>query len=573
QYYWIEAHGHIEKSADGREIHFPGVLLDIEQRRTLERERDRATAMLRTIMEAVPGVVYAKDREGRMLIANGGTTKLLGLPPERYLGRTDLENLEDKDQARAVMANDRRIMESGVAEQVEEAVRLADGEPAIWLSTKAPLRDETGEVIGLVGASVDISGRIRAEEELRRLNQTLGERVAHAVAEREQAEAALRQAQKMEAVGQLTGGIAHDFNNLLTIITGNVEMAVRALEKVGNADARLYRMLGNAMVGANRAAALTQRLLAFSRRQPLAPKPVDIARLVDGMSDLMTRSLGETIRLDRVMAPDLWCVEVDPNQLESALLNLAVNARDAMPQGGTLTMEAANITLDEEAARKGGLQAGAYVALAVTDTGTGMSRDTALHAFEPFFTTKEQGKGTGLGLSMVYGFVRQSGGHVKIRSEEGQGTTVKIYLPRLVGAALAEDGQRSNALQDAPPARGTILVTEDDPDVRSYAVECLRELGYDVLEAHDAASALAIIQGEPGRIDLLLTDVVMPGDSGRDLADRALAADPALRVVFMSGYPRDAIVHDGKLDPGVELIAKPFTSMVLGEKMRDMLRD
>ena len=420
-------------------------------------------------------------------------------------------------------------------------------------------------------AQREIAERRSAEAALRHLNETLEQRVAEEVAERAKAEDALRQSQKMEAVGQLTGGIAHDFNNLLTVVTGNIDMAARSLDAGANPDARARRALVNALKGAERAAALTQRLLAFSRRQSLAPKSVDADRLVGGMSELIHRALGETVKLEIVTSPGLWRVEADPNQLESAILNLAVNAKDAMPDGGTVTLETANARLDEAyAAEHAEVAPGQYVLIAVTDTGAGMSRETVARVFEPFFTTKEVGKGTGLGLSMVYGFVKQSGGHVKIYSEEGHGTTVKIYLPRLISDA-EEDEDAPEAAPDAGSGQETILVVEDDDDVRTYTVECLRELGYRVLEAHDGPAALRLLERQEDPIDLMFTDVVMPGMTGRELADFARAKQPDLRVLYTSGYTRNAIVHGGRLDEGVEMISKPFTYATLAQKVADIL--
>jgi signal transduction histidine kinase/DNA-binding response OmpR family regulator len=419
-------------------------------------------------------------------------------------------------------------------------------------------------------AQREISERALVEQALRDLNLSLEERIAAAVAEREEVEEVLRQAQKMEAVGQLTGGIAHDFNNLLTVITGNMDMALRSIGD-GDTAPRLRRAINNALRGADRAAGLTQRLLAFSRRQPLAPQPLDADRLIAGMSELLKRTLGETIHLETVTAPGLWRVEADPNQLESALLNLAVNARDAMPGGGKLTIETANAWLDQAySAGHAEVAPGCYVAITVSDTGSGMPRDILARVFEPFFTTKDVGKGTGLGLSMVYGFVKQSGGHVKIYSEEGQGTSVKIYLPRLVGEdALTDDAQVVSGAHDG---RGeAILVVEDDDDVRAYTVEILRELGYAVIEAPEGPSALRLIERADIAIDLLLTDVVMPMMSGRELADAAHLIRPRLKVLYTSGYTRNAIVHGGRLDAGVEMIAKPFTYQALSEKVRDVL--
>lgn len=408
----------------------------------------------------------------------------------------------------------------------------------------------------------------RKAVELQELNANLEQRVEGAVAERERAEESLRQAQKMEAVGQLTGGIAHDFNNLLQIVTGNLEILRRNLPE----DApRLRRSADNAMLGAQRAAVLTQRLLAFSRRQPLDPKPVDINQLVAGMSDLIRRTIGEPIAIETVLAGGLWRAEADPNQLENALLNLAVNARDAMPGGGKLTIESANTHLDEAYAHQNiGVAPGQYVAICVTDTGTGMSNEALARAFEPFFTTKDVGQGTGLGLSMVYGFIKQSSGHVKIYSEEGEGTTVKLYLPRLLGA-----GQALAAVADSVVPEGhrdeVVLAVEDDDGVRAYTVEALNELGYRVIEAADGPSALKLIQDTP-RIDLLFSDVVLPnGMSGRQLADAARRLRPELRVLFTTGYARNAIVHNGRLDADVQMIGKPFSLPDLAARVRDIL--
>jgi len=419
-------------------------------------------------------------------------------------------------------------------------------------------------------AQAEIEERRVAEEAVRELNQSLEQRVAQAVAAREAMEDVLRQAQKMEAVGQLTGGVAHDFNNLLTIITGNMDMALRAVDAEGGSP-KLRRAIGNAQKGAERAAALTQRLLAFSRRQPLAPKALDADKLIQGMSEMLKRTLGETIQLETVRAPGLWRIEADPNQLESALLNLAVNARDAMPDGGKLSIETANARLDDRySADHAEVAPGDYVVIAVSDTGTGMSRETVARVFEPFFTTKEVGKGTGLGLSMVYGFVKQSGGHVKIYSEEGDGTAVKIYLPRLLGEGVEEEDAAIAA--GAPGGQDeTILVVEDDDDVRAYTVEILRELGYRVLEAHDGPAALRLIERPDVTIDLVFTDVVMPAMSGREMVDLARAIRPHLRVLYTSGYTRNAIVHGGRLDPGVQIIAKPFTFDALSAKVRAVL--
>ena len=414
----------------------------------------------------------------------------------------------------------------------------------------------------------DALERARAEADLRELNASLERRVEERTAELQLAEAALRQSQKMEAVGQLTGGIAHDFNNMLAVVIGSLDLLRR---RMGEGDARARRYVDAAADGARRAATLTQRLLAFSRQQPLQPEPVNLNKLVAGMSDLLRRSLGGDVRLETVLAGGLWRAHVDPNQLENVILNLAVNGRDAMPEGGCLTIETQNAHLDMYyATAELGLQAGQYVQVAVTDNGSGMPAEIIAKAFDPFFTTKEVGKGTGLGLSQVYGFVKQSGGHVKIYSEAGQGTTVKVYLPRLLGQdeeAPAGDVEPSIPLGDALEV---VLVVEDEPAVRQFSVDALGELGYRVLEADGAATALRLLEAHP-EILLLFTDVIMPDVNGRRLADEALKRRQDLKVLFTTGYTRNAVVHNGVLDPGVELIGKPFTIEELAAKVREVL--
>ncbi len=803
-----------------------------------------AAGLLGSFVAALPGVVYAKDREGRMLVANRGTAELIGKPQSDFLGRTDAENLDDQAEAAAIMATDRRIMQSGIAEQVEEQVSLADGTPAIWFSTKAPLRNAYGQVIGLIGTSIDVTERIRgelrrralveltdrfrdlddpgdiayaaaeilgrtldvsragygsidpvaetitidrdwnlpgiksiagtlrfrdygsyiedlnrgetvifadaekdprtrdhaqalkdisaqaainmpltemgqfvailylnhatarewppdeldfmrevairtraavarrqAELDLHALTASLEQQVAERTAERDrvwrnsrdllvvlnaegvlhlanpawkdvlgydpsevdgknyadfvlpddvaktggaletaigihdlsafenrcrhkdgsfrwiswhtseqgglvfaygrdvteekaqaealqQTEAALRQSQKMEAVGQLTGGIAHDFNNMLAVVLGSLELLAR---RIDSADSRAQRLVDAAIEGAKRAALLTQRLLAFSRQHPLRPETLDINKLVSGMSDLLRHSLGADVQLEAVLAGGLWRAHVDPNQLENVILNLAVNARDAMPEGGRLTIETQNARLDARyVSAHLGIAAGQYVMIAVTDTGMGMPEEVMAKAFDPFFTTKAVGKGTGLGLSQVYGFVKQSGGHVKIYSEPGQGTSVKIYLPRQT--ARQQESDAADASQDLPRGaqREVVLVVEDEPAVRELSVEVLSELGYRVLEADAAAPALRLIDAHPD-IALLFTDIVMPEVNGRKLADEACRRRPDLKVLFTTGYTRNAVVHNGVLDAGVALIGKPYTIEELAMKVRAVL--
>jgi signal transduction histidine kinase/CheY-like chemotaxis protein len=388
------------------------------------------------------------------------------------------------------------------------------------------------------------------------------------IAAREDAENRIRQMQKMESVGQLTGGIAHDFNNMLAIIIGSLDLAKRRLPD--DAD-KVHTCLDNAREGADRAAQLTARLLAFSRQQPLAPAAVDANKLVGGMSELLRRTIGEHIRIETVLAGGLWRTYADPAQVENAILNLAVNARDAMPHGGHLTIETQNTHLDDTYARDHAeVEPGQYVAVCISDTGEGMPPEVIERAFDPFFTTKAVGKGTGLGLSQVFGFVKQSGGHVKIYSEVGEGTTVKIYLPRWFGAEATEGG---GVDEDAAPTGSSeefVLVVEDESRVRHMSVDALRELGYTVIQAADANQALEQLRLQP-RIDLLFTDVVMPDMNGRRLAEIARGERPDLKILYTTGYTRNAVVHNGMLDPGVAFLPKPFTIDQLARKVREVL--
>ncbi len=393
-------------------------------------------------------------------------------------------------------------------------------------------------------------------------------------ASREAAENQTRQLQKMEAVGQLTGGIAHDFNNMLAIVIGSLDLARRRLDKQDVARAGVG--IDNALEGAQRASQLTARLMAFARQQPLEPVTVDANKLVAGMSELLRRTLGETVQVETVLAGGLWQCFVDPHQLENALVNLCVNGRDAMPDGGKLTIETANAELDDRyAALQDEVAAGHYVLMSVTDTGTGMPPAVIERAFDPFYTTKEVGRGTGLGLSQVHGFVKQSRGHIKIYSEPGDGTTIKLYLPRAHNGAaptVATTSLAPSAIDPLPHARDDeiILVVEDDERVRNTTVDSLRELGYTVVQAADARQALAILAVQP-RVDLLFTDVVMPDMNGRQLAEAVGARWPDLDILFTTGYTRNAIVHNGMLDPGVTLLSKPFTFAQLAYKIRQML--
>ncbi|MES2494589.1 MAG: CHASE3 domain-containing protein [Pseudomonadota bacterium] len=450
----------------------------------------------------------------------------------------------------------------------------------------AERRDTTDRLVGglglilvatvllvLVIAAIIIRDSARREREIAAARdeaivaeQALREQMLERVAMEEK----LLHLQKMESIGQLTGGIAHDFNNMLAIVIGSLDLARRRL--TGD-PVRLERNLNNAFEGAQRAASLTARLLAFSRQQPLAPLTLDINKLVSGMSELLQRTLGEPYRIETVLAGGLWRGFADPGQLENAIVNLAVNARDAMPGGGRLTIETANAYLDDEYARtRPEALPGQYVMVSVSDTGTGMSPEVIAKAFDPFFTTKEVGKGTGLGLSQLFGFIKQTGGHVAIYSEIGQGTTVKIYLPRSQGLAIDPRSQDILPETEIPRAQvaETILVVEDEQRVRHFSVDALRDLGYTVVSAANAAEAIEALNVQP-TISMLFTDIVMPEMNGRQLADAALRLRPGLPILFTTGYTRNAVIHNGMLDAGVAFLAKPFTFTQLGNKIREVL--
>lgn len=501
-----------------------------------------------------------------------------------------------------IEANDAYARHTGIPNVVGQKVReMVPGEAEGWvelyrgvLLTGKSIRFErelvaTGRFLELAAFRVepvtqrqvavlfqDITARKAAEVALQQLNETLEARVAAAVAERlkgqEQlrvAEEALRQAQKMEAVGQLTGGIAHDFNNMLAVIISSLRLTERRL---GRGDTNVGEFITSGLRSAERAATLVSRLLAFSRQQPLSPQRTDANKLLSGMEDVLRRTIPEHIRIEFVQAGGLWQIHADPHGIESAIVNLAVNARDAMAEGGKLTIETANTHLDEAyAAAHAEVPAGQYVMIAVTDTGTGMPADTLQHVFEPFFTTKPVGAGTGLGLSQVYGFVKQSHGHVKIYSEVGVGTTVKMYFPRLAVGSATNPTAGSGTMHTAPAGQGQlVLVVEDEEEVRRLTQSILEEVGYKVIAAENALVALDLLNDNP-EVALLLTDVVMPGMNGRKLADEALKRRPDLKVLFSTGYTRNAIVHNGTLDEGVDLIMKPFTVEGLAEKVAQVM--
>jgi PAS domain S-box-containing protein len=517
--------------------------------------RERAEGRFQVMVQGVTDyALFMLDPDGIVTNWNAGAERIKGYREDEIVGRHFETFYTDEDRAGGLAA---RALETARTKGKFEAEgqRVRKDGTKFWASVAInPIRDRTGQLIGFAKITRDITERREAQAALQRAQEQLV------------------QAQKMEGIGQLTGGVAHDFNNLLTVIMGNLESVQRNLRPSTTDSERIARSVENAMRGAQRAASLTQRLLAFSRRSPLEPKPVEISRLVSAMSELLRRTLGEQIAIETVLAGGLWRVHVDPTQLEVSILNLAVNARDAMPDGGKLTIETANVYLDETyAAAQAEVVPGQYVVLSVTDTGTGMSREVMSRAFEPFYTTKDIGQGTGLGLSQVYGFVKQSGGNVKIYSEVGHGTTVKIYLPRLLSGEDALAAPQAEALAPKSSGGQTVLVVEDEEDVRAYTTGIVRELGYQVLEAATGAAALQALN-QHAEIALLFTDVGLPGGmNGRQLADAARKLRPDLKILFTTGYARNAIVHEGRLDPGVVLITKPFTYAALAAKLADVL--
>jgi PAS domain S-box-containing protein len=511
--------------------------------------------LLADIVEGTNAFVQVVDTDFRWLAINGASAReffrIYGIMPQ--VGDNMLELLDDRPEHRDAI---RAVWSRALAG--EEFVEIGEfGDPnrtrRFYEMRFNCLRDARGEIAGAYQFVYDVTDRLREQERLHN------------------AEEALRQSQKMEAVGQLTGGIAHDFNNLLTGIIGSLELLQTRLGQ-GRVK-EIDRYVTVAQGAAKRAAALTHRLLAFSRRQTLDPKPTDLNRLVMGMEELVRRTVGPEIAVEVVTAGGLWPTHIDSSQLENALLNLCINARDAMPGGGRLTIETANRWLDEHGAGERDLEPGQYVSLCVTDTGTGMTPDIIERAFDPFFTTKPIGQGTGLGLSMVYGFVRQSGGQVRIYSEIGQGTTMCLYLPRHYGKEADKPSAQASKSAVRPEASHTILVVDDEPSIRMLLTDALEEIGFNVIEAHDGPTGLTILQSD-ATIDLLVTDVGLPGGmNGRQLADAARTTRPALKVLFITGYAENAIIGNGQLAPDMQVLTKPFVVEALASRVLDMIKD
>ncbi|WP_248741804.1 MULTISPECIES: PAS domain-containing protein [unclassified Pseudomonas] len=578
---WVFARGRCYKDHHGRPMRFLGAALDLTERKHTEQALRQSQTELQLIINAMPILISYVDREERFRLNNAAYLDWYGLTPQELYGRTIREVIgEESYFLRAPY-----IAEALAGRPCSFSLYTPhrDGTQRHALMNYLPRHGPDGAVNGFYIFVIDETERKKTEEALRNLNETLEERVSarteqlaqanqrlqNEMFERERAEDALRHAQKMEAVGQLTGGIAHDFNNMLTGIIGSLDLMQRYIAS-GRAD-EIGRFTDAAVSSANRAAALTHRLLAFSRRQSLDRKTLNVNELIHSLEDLIRRTKGDPIELTLRLADNVWPVSTDVSQLENALLNLVINARDAMPDGGELLIETANVYLDgNDITTLEPVKAGDYLMLAVSDNGTGMTPSVRSKAFDPFFTTKPIGQGTGLGLSMIYGFAQQSGGHVSLDSLPGQGTCVRLYLPRL-HSLVAEPVVTEETTQTPAVATGeTVVVVEDDPAVRMLVMDLLKELGYRAHEAEDAKGALPLLESDL-RVDLLVTDVGLPGMNGRQLAEIARQHRPGLKVLFMTGYAQKAAERQGFLEDGMDMVAKPFSIDLLAGKIRTMI--
>ena len=578
---WVFARGRCYKDHHGRPVRFLGAALDLTERKHTEQALRQSQTELQLIINAMPILISYVDHEERFRLNNAAYLDWYGLTPQELYGRTIREVIGEE----AYFLRAPYIAEALAGRPCSFSLYTPhrDGSNRHALMNYLPRHGADGSVNGFYIFVIDESERKKTEEALRNLNETLEERVSarteqlaqanqrlqNEMFERERAEDALRHAQKMEAVGQLTGGIAHDFNNMLTGIIGSLDLMQRYIAD-GRAD-EIGRFTEAAVSSANRAAALTHRLLAFSRRQSLDRKTLNVNELIHSLEDLIRRTKGDPIELTLRLADDVWPISTDVSQLENALLNLVINARDAMPDGGELLIETANVYLDgNDITTLEPVKAGDYLMLAVSDNGTGMTPSVRAKAFDPFFTTKPIGQGTGLGLSMIYGFAQQSGGHVSLDSLPNQGTCVRLYLPRL--NLLEPERPVVETLSAAPTATcgETVVVVEDDPAVRMLVLDLLKELGYLAHEAADASAALPLLESEL-RVDLLVTDVGLPGMNGRQLAEIARQHRPGLKVLFMTGYAQKAAERQGFLEDGMDMVAKPFSIDVLANKIREMI--
>jgi PAS domain S-box len=535
------------RDPSGTLVGFAKVTRDLTDRREAEAELRASEERFRLLVQSVTDyAIYMLDPEGHISSWNAGAERFKGYSSDEIMGEHFSRFYTDEDRKAEIP---RIALETARNEGRFEAEgwRVRKDGSRFWASVIIdPIRNDAGELVGFAKVTRDLSDKRAIEEQL-------------------------RQSQKMEAVGQLTGGLAHDFNNLLTGISGSLEMM--QIRMAQGRTAEFDRYLVAAQGAVKRAASLTHRLLAFSRRQTLNPKPTNVNRLLSDLEELVGRTVGPAVKVEVVGASGLWPTLVDPNQLENAVLNLCVNARDAMPDGGKLTIEAANKWLDERAARKHDLPVGQYVSVCVTDTGTGMAPDVIAKAFDPFFTTKPIGEGTGLGLSMVYGFARQSGGQVRIYSELGQGTTMCLYLPRHTEDAATEAETEFSTKVEAAGGGEVVLVIDDDPTIRMLVAEVLSESGYAVIEAPDGPAGLKVLDSN-ARIDLLITDVGLPGGlNGRQVADAARVHRPRLKVLFITGYAENAVIGQSPLEIGMFVMTKPFQMDMLAHRIREIIEN
>ncbi len=542
------------------------VMTQMDLRRALSGER-KSDDRYRAAVAATDGIVWTNDASGNMRGEQPAWSALTGQTQAEYEGYGWSAAVHPEDAQPTITA-----WQAALAARkpfiFEHRVRHVDGAWRLFAVRAIPTFEANGNIREWVGVHTDITSARANEQQLLKLNQTLEEQIRERTAALRINEEALRQAQKMEAIGQLTGGIAHDFNNLLQAIGGSVTVSQKLLA-VGR-HAEIDRFLLSATASVKRAAALTHRLLAFSRRQPLNPQPLSANQLLTMTQELFRRTIGESIQLELQLAAGLWLTRCDPNQLENAVLNLVINARDAMPDGGALVISTRNATLDNHYAEvHPEIRPGEYACVAISDTGVGMTPEVVARAFDPFFTTKPLGQGTGLGLSMIYGFARQSEGHVRILSAAGAGTTVELYLPRFNGQ-LASEVRTDSLAAAAPTVASTILVVEDETDVRNLIVDYLGELGYRTLSASDGTGALRIL-ATTDAVDLLLSDVGLPGMNGRQIADAARETRPNLKVLFMTGYSENAALDSAFLADGMQIMAKPFALEALSNKVAQLL--
>jgi two-component system cell cycle sensor histidine kinase/response regulator CckA len=538
-YRWIYTRAIALRDAAGKPYRMLGCHLDVTERKRAEQALRESHGLLKAVVEGTSDAVFLKDLNGRYLMINSAGARFLGKSVGEVLGKLD-QDILPPDARKAIRERELQVMATGQEQTFEQTVTVA-GATRTYLATKSAFRDAQGNVIGVVGIARDVTELKGLEEQF-------------------------RQAQKMEAVGRLAGGVAHDFNNLLTVINGYSAVAFSGLR----AEDPNRELLAQVQQAGERAVNLTRQLLAFSRKQMLQPQVVNLNEVLVELHKLLKRLIGEDVELALVQAPDLGLAKVDPGQFEQAVINLAVNARDAMPQGGRLTIETRNAELDEDyAERHSEVRPGHYVLVAVSDTGHGMDEATKARIFEPFFTTKEVGKGTGLGLAMVYGFVKQSEGHVEVQSEGGHGTTLKVYLPR--AEATVPSAKSLPGLLKVPTGTETVLLVEDEDAVRALSRLILQSSGYTVLEARDGQEGAWVAQQHPGPIHLLVTDLVMPRMSGRRLAEVLTEAWPHLRVLFLSGYTDELLLQHGVPDTGFAFLQKPFSPISLARKVREVL--